>query len=148
MRVRSQKVALLVIVSCIACHDATGPVTVSAEYTLANIDGRPVPTYLAATPGPTATIISSTLTLNSTGKAVMTEHRSDVFEGERTYTNTYDYRIDGDHIEIGSFKLCAPNAICVPNKIGTISSDGLTLVINPASELQIITYNYRIALTL
>jgi hypothetical protein len=115
---------------------------------LDNIDGRPVPTYLAATPGPTATIISSILTLNSAGKAVITEHRSDTFAGERTYTNTYDYRIDGDQIEIGSFKLCAPNAICVPNRIGTISSDGLNLVINPESEQQIITYNYRIARTL
>ena len=148
MRLLSQKVALLVIFSCIACHDAAGPVTVSAEYRLDNIDGRPVPTYLAATPGPTATIISSILTLNSAGKAVITEHRSDTFAGERTYTNTYDYRIDGDQIEIGSFKLCAPNAICVPNRIGTISSDGLNLVINPESELQIITYNYRIARTL
>jgi hypothetical protein len=95
MRLSCQKVSLLILASAIACSEPAGPRTVSAQFELQAINGRPLPTYLAPTPGPTATILSSTLVLEKTGKGVMTEHRDDMFQGETTSTYTFDYRING-----------------------------------------------------
>ena len=145
MRVSRQRVFLLVLALTIACHDTTGPQTVSAHFVLENINGRPLPTYLSATPGPTATILSATLTLDKLGKAVMTELRQDVLQGEATYTSTFDYRIHGNQIEIGSFEPCPINAICAGNIMGTISIGGLSLVMVSFSIDGPIIYEYRIA---
>ena len=144
MRLSRQKALLLALVSSIACHSTTDPATVSAFFVLKTINGRPLPTYLAATPGPTATIIYSALTLDNAGKAVMTEHRQDLLQGDATYTNTFDYRIQGDQIEIGSFEPCPINANCVANRIGTISRGHLSLVINPAFIDGKIVYEYQL----
>ena len=147
MRLSCQK-AFLLLFATIACHNSTGPRTVSAQFALQTIDGRQLPTYLAATPGPTATIFWSTLTLDQSGKAVMTEHRRvDPFSTEGTYTNTLDYRIQGFQIEIGSFEPCPINASCAANMVGTIVGSTLRLLINPGSSFPI-TYEYRTAPTL
>ena len=74
MRLSCQKVSLLLFASIIACHDPTGPSTISAHFVLQSINGRPLPTYLAATPGPTTTIISSDLTLDKAGNGPYTQH--------------------------------------------------------------------------
>jgi hypothetical protein len=154
MRLFSQKLALLIIVAAFACRDTGGPSsgsTLYARFVLENIDGRPVPTYLAATPGPTATIFSSTLTLDKEGRAVMTEHRRIDFPGtqpEGTYTSTFTYVLHGNRIEMAPLPPCPAAAICDVGPVGTISSDGLSLVINPTSDGVRITYNYRIASTL
>jgi len=147
MRLPCQK-ALFLIISTIACHNSTGPRTIDAQYALQTINDRQLPTYLAPTPGPTATIFWSTLTLDKAGKAVMAEHRRvepPLTEG--TYTYTYDYRINGNLIEIGSFQPCPANANCAPNRVGTIFGSTLRLSINPGSQFHIV-YEYRIAPTL
>jgi hypothetical protein len=149
MRLFSEKVAVLLIASSIACDDATGP-GASAQFALENINGRPLPTYFSATPGLTATVLWATLTLGKDGKAVMSEHRREEYgstESEETYTNTFDYRIHGGLIEIGSFQPCASNAICIPNRTGTYFGDRVSLIM-VASVGGSITYNYRIPLTL
>ncbi len=143
MRLSCQKVSLLVFASAIACHNATGPSTISAHFVLQSINGRPLPTYLAATPGPTATIISSSLTLDETGKAVIVEHRDDMFVGERTYTSTTSYTIRGLQIEIFAEPCLAyVGANCAENRVGKILNDRLNLIINPSSDFQIV-YEYR-----
>lgn len=142
MQLPRQKALLLALISSLACHTATAPAGAAAHFELKAINGRPLPTYLAATPGSTATILSSSLFLTTAGKAVMIEHRQDTFQGEGTYTTTFDYRIHGTQIEIGSFKPCPINAICAANRIGTITPGGLSLVINPVSDGQIV-YEYR-----
>ncbi len=143
MRLFSQKAFLLVLVSSIGCDSTTAPPSVSGYFVLQTINSRALPTFLAATPGNTATIVSSTLTLNTAGKAVVTEHRQDIFQGDGTYSTTLDYRIHGTQIEIGSFSPCPINALCAANWIGTFTPGGLSLSINPASVDFQIVYEYR-----
>jgi hypothetical protein len=142
MRLSRQKALLLILVSSAACSGATGPETVAAFFELKSINGRPLPTYLAATPGPSRTVISSNLTLYKSGKAVMVEHRDDMFTGEGTYTTNYNYRIQGNQIVVGTFQ-CPINADCASYMKGTISPLSLNLVINPASVDFQIVYEYR-----
>ena len=144
MNLSRPKVFLVVLVSTLACHNAAGPPTLSAEFVLDNIDGRPLPTYLAPTPGPTAIIFSASLALDGSGKAVMTEHRQDMLQGDRWSTNTLDYRINDNRIELGCFHPTPANLLCTAYG-GTISSETLSLTIAPS---QPVIYNYRVASTL
>jgi hypothetical protein len=139
MRLSRQKAFLLLLVSSIACSDSTGPETVSAFFTLRTIDGRALPTYVATTPGPTSTIISSTLKFDKTGSAVIVEHRDDMFRGDVTDTTTYGYSIHGNQIEMGS--ICVAITTC-PFRTGTLSLLGLSVVINPSSPDSHIVYQY------
>jgi hypothetical protein len=143
MRLSRQKVFLLVLVSGIACSDGTGPATVSAFFMLQTIDGRALPTYIAATPGPTTTIISSSLILDKTGKAVVIEHRNEMLRGDVTDTTTYEYQIQGIQIVMSEPILCTSSSICPALRTGTISPLGLSLVINPNSTDSHIVYQYR-----
>lgn len=142
MRLFCQKVSLLVFALIIACHEPTGPTAISAHFVLQSIDGRSLPTYLAATPGPTATILSSSLTLDKTGKAVIAEHRDDMWIGERTYTNSTTYTIRGSKLEIHG-QACLAYPDCIGDRIGSIINDRLNLIINPESDFQIV-YEYRL----
>jgi hypothetical protein len=130
MRLSRQKVLLLVLVSGIACSDSTGPNTVSAFFKLQTIDGRALPTYIAATPGPTSTIISSSLTLDETGTAVVIEHRNEMLRGDVTDTATYTYQLNGAQIEIDLPVACLAIGSCPPFLwTGTISPFGLSLIV-------------------
>ncbi|HEY8833361.1 MAG TPA: hypothetical protein VIM21_12740 [Gemmatimonadaceae bacterium] len=141
MRLLRQKALLLVLVSDIACRDSTGPQTISAFFSLQSIDGRPLPTFIAETPGPTATIISSILRLDKTGQAVVIEHRNETFRGDVTDTTTYGYSIKGSQIQMGS--MCLAIGTCPTVKTGIISPIGLSLVINPTSTDYHIVFTYR-----
>jgi hypothetical protein len=140
MRLSRQKVLVLLLASGIACSDSTGPETVSAFFTLQTIDGRALPTYIAETPGPNATIITSSLILDKTGTATVIEHRDETFRGDVTDTTTYGYTIHGNQIEMGSF--CLAITTC-PVRTGTVWPFGLSLVINPTSPDYHIVYAYR-----
>jgi len=144
MNLSRPKVFLVVLVSTLACHNAAGPPSLPAEFVLDNINGRPLPTYLASTPGPTATIFSANLTLDGSGNAVMTEHRQDVLRGDFRSTITLDYRINGNTIELGCFRPHPANLLCIDYS-GIISSVTLRLTIASSQPL---IYNYRIAPTL
>jgi hypothetical protein len=145
MRLSRQKVSLLLLVSGIACSDSTGPNTVSAFFRLQTIDGRVLPTYIAVTPGPNATIISSSLILDKTGKATVIEHRDETFQGDVTDTTTYEYRLHGAQIEIALPIVCLAITTPCPSilRTGTISPFGLSLIINPTSADYHIVYQYR-----
>jgi hypothetical protein len=141
MRLFRQKAFLLVLVSSIACSDSTGPETVSAFFTLQSIDGRALPTYIAVTPGPNATVISSILILDKTGKATVIEHRDETFRGDVTDTTTYGYSIHGNQLQMGSN--CLAITTCPPLRTGTFSPIALNLVINPTSPDFHIVFKYR-----
>lgn len=148
MRLSCQKAFLLLLVSTLGCHDSTAPLTLPAQFELENINGRPVPTYFSSTPGPTPTILSASLTLDNAGKAVMSEHRREFDGTEATITNTFDYRITGNQIEVGYFGPCPINANCFGTYKGTISGMTLSLTIVQVSIDGSIIYNYRMAPTL
>jgi len=144
MRLLRQRVFLLVLVSGIACSDSTGPRTISAIFSLQSIDGRALPTYIAATPGPTTTIISSSLILDKTGKAVRIEHRNEMLRGDVTDTTAYQYTMHGAQIEIFVSQVCLAIYSCPPFEwTGTVTPFALSLVVNPYSTDSHIVYRYR-----
>jgi hypothetical protein len=141
----------LLFLSAIACHDSTGPATISAQFELANINGRPLPTYVSPTPGLTPTILSATLTFDKSRKVVMTEHRRDWGGTDTTTTYKFDYRINGNQIDIGCFEplpdidgVGVGTIACIASYTGTISGNALTLMVAPLSNNSSIVYNYRI----
>ena len=142
MRLFRQKCFLPVLFGILACSNATGPETVSARFVLQTIDGRALPTYIAATPGPSSTIISSSLTLDKAGNAVVVEHRDELFRGDVTDTTTYGYTVHGNRIEMHSVSICLANTICPGSRAGTISPFGLSLDINPTSIDSHIVFKY------
>jgi hypothetical protein len=148
MRLSRQPAFLLLFAATIGCHDSTAPIRIPTQFVLENINGRPLPTYLAPTPGLTPDILSASLTFEEDGKAVMTEHRREFDGTETTVRNTFDYRIHGNNVEVGSFTPCAPNANCLGTYKGTISGAALSLTIVAFSIDGSIIYNYRIAPTL
>lgn len=150
MHLSCKKALPLFFFATIACHDSTGPVRLTAQFELANINGRPVPTYLSPTPGLTPTILSATLTFDKSGKVVMTEHRREWDGTETTTTNTLDYRINDYQIDIGCFEPIAAfpgkgvgTFVCIGNYTGTISGKALSLVVVALSIDGSIIYNYR-----
>lgn len=143
MRLSRQPAFLLLFAATLGCHDSTAPIRIPTQFLLDNINGRPLPTYLAPTPGLTPDILSASLTFEEGGKAVMTEHRKEFDGRETTNTNTFDYRIHGNNVEVGSFTPCGPDANCIGTYKGTVSR--LTLSLNIGGP---IIYNYRIAPTL
>lgn len=141
MRLFCQKALLVVLISSVGCHEATSPVAVTTFYTLITIDGRALPTFLSPIPE-APTVLSSSLTLDNAGKAVIVEHRQDMFKVDTTLRNTYDYTINGNEIVMGSSQACPPGGICAADFVGTISNGHLRLVINPASINGQIVYDY------
>lgn len=145
MRLSCQKAFILVLVSAIGCDDGTGPLALPAQFELVNINGRQLPTYFSATPGNTPTILSASVALDNAGQAVITEHRREFDGVERTITNTSDYTIRDNQIEINSFAPCPINASCIGTVDGMISGEALSLIVVQISINGAIIYNYRIA---
>jgi hypothetical protein len=143
MRLLCQKVLLLAAFSIIACRDSSGPLE-SREFVLHDINGRPLPTYLATTPGLTPTIVSSSLVLNSAAQAVITEHRIEWDGSEHDYILNYIYKITGSTIVFESATPCPPNALCAGPPKGSLTPFGLTLDWAP-NDPGLIVYNYEIA---
>jgi hypothetical protein len=143
MRLSRQKCLFPVLIASIACSSSTGPETVSAHFMLVAIDGRPLPTYIATTPGPSATIISSSLTLDKTGNAVVIEHRNEMLRGDVTDTTSYQYQLRGAKIDMARPIFCVAITTCPSLLSGTISPFGLSLVINAASIDPHIVFQYR-----
>jgi hypothetical protein len=143
MRLLCQKVLLLAAFSIIACRDSSGPLA-SRKFMLHDINGRPLPTYLATTPGLTPTIVSSSLVFNSAGQAVIAEHRIEWDGSERDYTINYIYKIMGSTIVFEPATPCPPNALCAAPPRGSLTPFGLTLDWAPNDPGRIV-YNYEIA---
>ena len=144
MRLISQKAFLLFVLSALACSDTGGPGAVRARFDLDNIDGRSLPTYPAATPGLTPTILSNTVVLNDDGHAAIIEHRTQWNGVDVTDTTTYTYTIAGNEIQFAFSPPCPPNALCIAPPRGTIFGPLLSLEMGHVNSY-IIHYNYRLA---
>jgi hypothetical protein len=130
MRLSRRKAFLLLLVSSIACSDATSPERISGFFVLQSVDGQAIPVVLFTEPTRTLTVVSSTVMLDNQGHAIITDSYRDDSQGVVTtpiYTATFQYRLHGDEIEIGSFTPCGPAAICAANATGTIANGILTL---------------------
>jgi hypothetical protein len=153
MRLSCKRLLLLLGVALMAaCHDATAPSnTINAQFILENVNGLPLPSILWASPQETTTVYWSTLYLNKQGQAVLSEHRRNVYQGvatEATYTNNYEYRLNGDQIQIGYFQPCPANAVCFGFLTGTIDGSNLALIVARLTPTTDIVYFYGPTLAL
>ncbi|MFL5611663.1 MAG: hypothetical protein ACJ78G_13240 [Gemmatimonadaceae bacterium] len=134
MRLSCKKLFMGVIAASFACHDPVAAPPPDA-YALANINGRPLPTFVLAIPE-APTITSAVLLLERSGRARLTEHRRDMGGTDLTYTSNYTYKINGNNIQFEYNPPCPPNAICVAPPSGTIASSRLLLTMyGPNSEI-------------
>ena len=138
MRLACQKAFLLAAVVTLACHDSSTAPPVVTAFTLVNINGRTLPTFVSPIPEEPS-ITSGSLVLYESGKAIMTEQKRDLVNGDFTVTTTLGYKIIGDKFET----FCLPSSFgtvaCIANFTGTISGLSLSLTIDPGQPL---VYNY------
>lgn len=141
MSVFRKTAMLAVILSAVACRDATAPgPRLAADFVLNDIDGRPVPTY--STPIPESpTVVSSTLHFDFAGRAVLTQHLKQM-GGDITLTGTYTYTISGSQIDFELSPPCPVGADCIGPPKGTISGSHLSLDMSATGTGGI--YNYSL----
>jgi hypothetical protein len=137
-----QKVFLLALVVTLACHDGSTAPPVFASFTLVNINGRPLPTFVSPIPEEPS-ITSGSLVLYGTGTAVMTEHKRDLVKGDFIVTTTLGYRITGDEIDTFCLAPSPGAATCIAGFKGTISGLNLSLTIDPNQPLVYNYFSYR-----
>lgn len=139
--IRWTSVAFLACIAT-ACTDSTGPKTVAARFVLHDINGRLLPTYPAATPGLTPTILEGTVTLEASGRATVVEHRTEWNGVDATYTTPYTYTIENNVVEFAPLEPCPPAAICAGPPSGTLSLAFGRLSLNMGGAEFPIIYNY------
>jgi len=134
----------LALVACVvaACSDSTSPKTVAAQFVLHDINGRLLPTYPAATPGLTPTILDGTITLEPSGNATIFEHRTEWNGVDATYSTPYKYEIRGNVVEFSRLEPCPPAAICSAPPQGKLSLVSSNMSVTVSSSFPII-YNYN-----
>ena len=138
MRLACQKAFLLALVVTLACHDGPTSPPVFAAFTLVNINGRSLPTFVSPIPE-APSITSGSLVLDESGRAVMTEHKRDPVNGDFVVTTTLGYRITGDKLEIFCLPSTRGQVACLASFTGTMSGLDLSLTIDPNQPL---VYNY------
>jgi hypothetical protein len=142
MRLVCQKVFLLTLVVTLACHDGSTTPRVFAGFTLVNINGRTLPTFVSPIPE-APSVTSGSLVLYESGRAVMTEHKRDQVKGDLTVTMTLGYTITGDKIETFCLAPSPGAAACMAGYAGTISGLNLSLTIDPSQPLVYNYFSYR-----
>lgn len=131
------------IASTTGCHDTSGPPPLPANYVLARVNGRPLPTFLSPIPE-SPNILSGTLFLDGAGNAVLTEHRHEMIApGDITYTSNYTYTIRDSRIEFHF--LCPPGALCTEPPVGTFVGSHLFLDLSAGQGS--IVYDYQQVVT-
>ena len=141
MRLISQKAVLLALLF-VACRSTTEPERLMGLFTLENINGRALPTYLSPTPGLTPTIVSATLNFQPDGTVFVTELRRNPDGSQAAVTTTVNYTKHGNEIEMGNFWICALSTGCDPLH-GTIIGQTLSLVVIVNPDDSAVVYNYR-----
>ena len=139
MRLSCRQLQFLFAFAVLGCTDSSGPRTVFMDFSLYDISGRPLPTYLVPTPGPTTTIISNRLTLYKDGTAQTTERRVEWDGTDHTVTYQQHYAINGSVIQFAYN--CPPGADCIAPPRGTITGNQLSLDVSGGAGSVI--YDYR-----
>jgi hypothetical protein len=145
MRLFCQKALLLLLCLTVACHESTAPpIPVPAYFVLKAINGRQLPTLFSF--GSNIIIVSASLGLDGTGKATMTELRRESVQGvpnETLHTSIFNYRIQGDQIEIGCLENGPDIRLCPEIIKGTITNGVLSLTVVQVSIDGSIVYEYQ-----
>ncbi len=143
MRLRSQRVLLLLAATTVACTAPSAPSFVTAEFVLTDVDGRTLPTGSppgTGTPGPT--IVSGYMAMDQGGGALISEDRIDPAGTRYNLTTPYTYTIKGTHIQFAFVGSCFI-AICPTPPTGEILDNGIHVhvVFSPAYTFHV--YNFR-----
>ena len=142
MRLSGKTVFVAAMLATLGCDDVTAPPKLPAGFSLENISGRPLPTFVSPIPeGPT--VIWASLYLAADGKASLAEARHEMTGGDVVFTATYTYQINGNQIQFDYDPPCPPNALCAAPPRGTISGSRLTLAMYGANSG--VVYNFRLA---
>jgi len=143
MHLTCRKAVVLFAIAFVGCHESTAPKTISAEFRLNDINGRPLPTYEAPTPGRTVTVLGGSLALEPTGVATIIEEREQPDGTPYVLAGTYTYQIDGNDVSFTRSRPCPIEFECLPTPHGTISpvTGGLALEVGQFGTTPII-YNF------
>ena len=115
---------LPIAIAFTACTDSLDPKTVPGAYGLVDINGRPVPTYEAPTPGPTRTIKGGGLSIDFGDAASLIQ---DIIKPDGTevmVTTNYTYRLRDHDLAFAITPPCPVDASCLAPPRGRITSTG------------------------
>jgi len=131
---------LSIAIALTACTNSLDPKTVPGAYTLNDINGRPLPTYEAPTPGLTRTIRSAGLSIDFGGTAELTLAVTQFDGTQATITMHYTYRLKDHDLIFAS--PCPPDANCLAPPKGRVLSTGDIELDIGSAEFPIV-YHFR-----
>jgi hypothetical protein len=140
MQLSRWKCLALVFAIPLACHEevsAPAPVVPGGLYFLSLVGGQLPPVTLHASPGDTATLLFSILTLTPPATASVTDQIRVVQTGSAPtfvdQNHSYSYRIIGDSIAFDYSPPCGPAELCIVPPGARILGDRLLVTFgNPA----------------
>jgi hypothetical protein len=137
----------LIAILFAACTDSLQPNEIPGAYNLYDIDGRPLPTYQAATPGHPLIVNSAGLSLDFDGTAQLIQDVT-AFDGtQSTMTFNYTYRRDGRDLIFELSPPCPIDAICLAPPRGRVpSTHRVALDFGTASTVPFVYHFQRITL--
>jgi hypothetical protein len=106
-----------------------------ATYALTSVNGEPLPfTLWTEASGASATLVGESLVFGAGDRVerrrVLRQTSAQGVTTTEPMTIPQEYRRSGLAIEIGWFEPCPPNALCIGNDVGTLTSAGVRLTSN------------------
>jgi hypothetical protein len=148
MRLSRWSTISLIAITLAACTDSVDPNEVPGGYTLTDINGRTLPTYQAATPGPTLTINSAALTLDvGAGPAQLIQSVTQFDGTQAVLTSNYTYHLKGDQLIFELSPPCPINAQCVAPPTGRVpGTHQINLIMGSVDNMPIVYHFQRVTL--
>jgi hypothetical protein len=148
MRLSRWSTISLIAIALTGCAGSVDPNEVPGAYSLTSINGRPLPTYQAATTGPTLTINSAGLTLNfGAGPAQLVQSVTQYDGTQATITSNYTYRLKGDQLIFELSPPCGVDANCLAPPTGRVpGTHQIDLVMGRVDNTPIVYHFQRITL--
>ena len=142
MRLLRKCAVVVLIAPVIACHDASGPPALPANYMLVTVNGHPLPAVISPMPE-SPTVLDGTLVLDGAGNAVVRDHELVMIApGEVTYTTNYTYSISDHKIQ---FHIdCPIGAYCAGPPIGTFV--GNHVLVDMSGGANNLVYDYMLVM--
>jgi hypothetical protein len=135
----------LIAIALAACTDNIAPKDFAGAYNLNDINGRPLPTYEAPTPGLTRTIRGAGMSLDFGGTAQLVQAVTEFDGTPNTVTTNYTYRIKGNDL-IFAFSPVCPCDYISPPPTGRVTSTGDLDLDMGGGDISIVYHFKRITL--
>lgn len=146
MRLLRQHLFLVLAPLSLGCRDSTAPPLTYTSYSLESVNGQPLPAVIGLKPIPeeSISVVSATLQIYSNDRVEWVERRRELTNNgpvETVFTRQFEYRRDGDNVQIGNFD-CPPDALCAVYS-GVIIDSKLHLTVGRFSPTEPIIYVFR-----